>query len=421
VSEQLRLAHFFDSVSGDLRRRAMARFLPKNLRTTIQRSVDNAVQVFLTAKAVASVCGDAPAFLVCVNAATAFYEWLLRSIPSDATSLRYAARITIAAMAAYLVAGALNLPESLWAVITGLIVVQTSVGGTIGAGLDRLVGTLVGALVGGATASVHALWPVLPVGLLLLISVAPLSLFVVKRPSYRVAPVTVALMLLLVHDQAQPLTMAYDRVIEITIGCLIGVAASMLVLPYRAEDQLIDGMASGLRLLAQLVLVQFGERTPADLARIDTLNERMRTLLAACETTVIDARRESKMYLGGRGDPEPRFRILRRLRGNVPMIDRAMTDLTAADADGAALPLPDLRALAAAIAHFLEAAAQALAARAPPPALDPVDEAIAASFGARPPDRLLQLGFAIEALRRDCGDLHDRIAERVALAVTEAG
>jgi uncharacterized membrane protein YccC len=340
---------------------------------------------------------------------------LLRLIPSDPTSLRFAARITIAAVAAYMVAVAINLPESLWAVITGLIVVQMSVGGTIGAGLDRLAGTLVGALVGGAAASAHAQWSVLPVGFLLLISVAPLSLFVVKRPSYRIAPVTAALMLLLVHDPAPPLTVAFDRVIEITIGCLIGFAVSMLVLPYRAEDQLIDGVASGLHLLAQLVLVQFGERTPADLARIDTLNERMRTLLAACETTVIDARRESKMYLGGRRDPEPRFRTLRRLRSDMPIIDRAMTDLIA-DADGVALPLPDLGPLAAAIAHFLEAAAQALAARAPPPALDPVDAAIAASFSARPPDQLLPLRFAIEALRRDCGDLHDRIAERVAEA-----
>ncbi len=37
---------FFDSVSADLHRRAMAGMLPKNLRTAIQRSIDHAVQVF---------------------------------------------------------------------------------------------------------------------------------------------------------------------------------------------------------------------------------------------------------------------------------------------------------------------------------------------------------------------------------------
>jgi AcrR family transcriptional regulator len=43
---QLAAVQFFDSVSGDLHRRAMAGILPKNLRAAIQRSIDNAVQVF---------------------------------------------------------------------------------------------------------------------------------------------------------------------------------------------------------------------------------------------------------------------------------------------------------------------------------------------------------------------------------------
>ncbi len=37
---------FFDSVGGDLHRRAMAGMLPKNLRNAIQRSIDHAVQIF---------------------------------------------------------------------------------------------------------------------------------------------------------------------------------------------------------------------------------------------------------------------------------------------------------------------------------------------------------------------------------------
>lgn len=336
-------------------------------------------------------------------------------IPTDPTSLRFAARITIAAMAAYLIAAALNLPESLWAVITALIVVQMSVGGTIGAGLDRLVGTLAGALVGGAAATAHAVWPVLPVGLLLMVSIAPLSLFVVKRPSYRVAPVTAALMLLLVHTQStEPLTIAFDRVFEIAIGCFIGVAVSLLVLPYHAEQQLVDRVAPGLRLLGQLVIVQLGARTAADLARIDTLNERVRTLLAACEATALDVRREHKMHLGGRRDPEPLFRTLRRLRSDVAILDRAMCQSTEAAA------LPNLAPLAAAIAGFLEDAAQGLAKRAPPPSLDAVDAAITACFEAPVPEPVLPLWFAIEALRRECGDLHDRMAERAAEQRNEA-
>jgi len=332
-------------------------------------------------------------------------------IPTDPTSLRFAARITIAAMTAYLVALALELPEALWAVITGIIVTQMSVGSTIGIGLDRLVGTLAGALVGGVAATAHAVWPVLPVGVLLLVSVAPLSLFVVKRPTYRVAPVTAALMLLLVHDQGtRPLALAFDRVLEIAIGCVIGVVVSLLVLPYRAEQLLVDRVASGLRLLAQIVIVQLGARAPADLARIDALNERVRTLLAACETTALDVQREYRMHLGGRRDPEPLFRTLRRLRSDVAILDRAMSQLVADDAVPAALG-----PLAQAIAGWLEQAAGTLARRKPSPPLEPVDGAIAAVFGgSQLPERLLPLWFAVEALRRDCGDLHDRMAERAA-------
>jgi len=43
---QLAAVQFFDSVSGDLHRRAMAGIIPKNLRAAIQRSIDHAVQVF---------------------------------------------------------------------------------------------------------------------------------------------------------------------------------------------------------------------------------------------------------------------------------------------------------------------------------------------------------------------------------------
>lgn len=39
-------AQFFDSVGGDLHRRAMAGITPKNLRDAIQRSIDHAVQIF---------------------------------------------------------------------------------------------------------------------------------------------------------------------------------------------------------------------------------------------------------------------------------------------------------------------------------------------------------------------------------------
>jgi len=71
-------------------------------------------------------------------------------------ALRQAARMTVAAVLAYLGTAWLGLPEGYWAVITCLIVVPGSLGATLNAGISRAYGTVVGALLGGAGAWVHA-------------------------------------------------------------------------------------------------------------------------------------------------------------------------------------------------------------------------------------------------------------------------
>jgi hypothetical protein len=46
---QLAAVQFFDLVSGDLHRRAMAGIIPKNVRAAIRRRIDDAIQVFWNA------------------------------------------------------------------------------------------------------------------------------------------------------------------------------------------------------------------------------------------------------------------------------------------------------------------------------------------------------------------------------------
>jgi Fusaric acid resistance protein-like len=64
--------------------------------------------------------------------------------------LRHATRMTIAAILAFAAAWAFALPEGYWAVISAVVVMQSSLGGTLGAGLDRLTATVAGAMVGAA-------------------------------------------------------------------------------------------------------------------------------------------------------------------------------------------------------------------------------------------------------------------------------
>jgi uncharacterized membrane protein YccC len=66
--------------------------------------------------------------------------------------LAHSIRVTIAALAALALAQLLHLPLPLWAVLTAVIVTQMSVGRSLKATLDYLVGTLGGAIYGGAIA-----------------------------------------------------------------------------------------------------------------------------------------------------------------------------------------------------------------------------------------------------------------------------
>ena len=62
------------------------------------------------------------------------------------SELRLALRTTLAGLATFALAEALRLPQGYWAVLTSVIIMQGSVGGSLKAGVDRLVGSFAGAI-----------------------------------------------------------------------------------------------------------------------------------------------------------------------------------------------------------------------------------------------------------------------------------
>src|SRR5579862_6897906 len=68
--------------------------------------------------------------------------------------LRLAVRIAVAAVLAYGLAEAFGLAQGYWAVFTTVIVIQASVGGSLKATVERLIGTLGGGAYGGVIALV---------------------------------------------------------------------------------------------------------------------------------------------------------------------------------------------------------------------------------------------------------------------------
>src|SRR5947209_3448204 len=182
---------------------------------------------------------------------TAFLKRLAALARSRKAQLALALRVTVAAVGAFAIASALGLKLPLWAVLTSIIVTQMSVGRSLKATRDYLVGTVGGAIYGGAVA---ILIPHSGEGALLavlVLAVAPLAFIAAINPSLNVATVTAIIVLLLpMMNQTTPLDSAIDRVLEVTVGAVVGLSVSFFVLPSRAHSLIRTNAARMLDLIA---------------------------------------------------------------------------------------------------------------------------------------------------------------------------
>src|SRR3984885_14074389 len=118
-------------------------------------------------------------------------------LKSRKVELGLGVRVTVAARGGLVVALALGLKLPLWAVLTSIIVTQMSVGRSLKATRDYLVGTLGGAIYG---ATVAVLIPHSGEGALLavlVLAVAPLAFVAAINPSLNAATITAIIVLLL--------------------------------------------------------------------------------------------------------------------------------------------------------------------------------------------------------------------------------
>jgi uncharacterized membrane protein YccC len=344
------------------------------------------------------------------------------------TQFRLAARVAAAALLAFAIGRALGLQQGYWAVFTAIVVMQASVGGSFVAALDYFVGTLAGAIYGGAVALILPTGNVWLLGIAIAVSVGPLAFIAAIWRNFRAAPITAVIILIIPALQhASTFDSALGRVIEIAIGSGAGILVSSFVFPARAHRIVADTAAEILRLSARLIaqlFAGFGEKR--DLAAIVRLQDGYRRLLMRLDAVVSEAARERANYYVSGPDAEPILRTLRRLRFDYVIIGRAA---------GAVLPeatrahlLPPLERVSETLRAHLGDTAQSLSARRAPPSLDAVTEAFAAYATAmsalrragltrdlsdQEAARIFTLGFALEQLRRNLGDLHSRVAELV--------
>lgn len=351
---------------------------------------------------------------------------MLSLLKSRIPELRLAVRVTSAAVLAFALAKLLGFAHGYWAVITAIIVMQTSVGGSLKAAIDRLLGTMAGALYGAviAVAVPHA--TTIGLATAMTLAIAPLALLAAVRANFKAAPITAFIVLVPMSGQeVAPLTFALDRILEISIGSLVGIATSLLILPARAHHLLARVGAKAADLNGDLMVELFHGLT-SDEGRpgLRAQHAAIRKALAQAEVAAEEALRERKSYLTDSPDPEPLVRTLYRLRHDLVMVGRATAKPLPAVL--AARLEPKLMAVRDAGSALLHAMAAALRMRQPAPSLDRLEAALrdyaaemdavwkdpmTQALAAEDAGRIFTLRFALEQMSQDCRDLVNRINE----------
>jgi len=336
-----------------------------------------------------------------------------------------ALRVTVSALSALLIAQVLHLKLPLWAVLTSLIVTQMSLGRSIKVATDYLMGTLAGVAYGGALAILIPHQGELALFAVLALAIAPLAFIAAFKANFNVLPITAIIVLLVPSMQhVSPVASAMDRVLEVTVGGLIGFLVSVLVFPSRAHALTTDAAADTLELVADALSQLLDHHCGGERPDLRVINAQIGSYLTRLNATGAEAEHERTARLTSGPDTGPLLRTLLRLRHDIVILGRAV---------GCEMPpevetrlTPCLQTIARAAGDFLRAAGGALRARRAPPSLEAVETAFRAyneAFGAvrrdgltrtmssEDAERFFALGFALEQMREHLKEVHRVVGE----------
>jgi uncharacterized membrane protein YccC len=352
---------------------------------------------------------------------------------SHSAELRLCVRSTTAAVLTLAAAQVLHLPIALWAVLTAVILTQISVGRSLKASMDYLVSTLGGAIYAGAIGAFVPHDNALAVYAGLALALAPAVLLAALNARFSAAPFTAVMVFFgptITHTG--PIAAAFERVVEVAVGCVVGLFVSLVVLPARAHNLVIEAATEMLALMARFLPELFAGFTGSlDRQALADMQNRIGEDLARLDRLAGEAVHERITRLGAEPDQRPLLRTMVRLRHDVIIIGRAAL----APLPGAFLPRlrPHVTRISEECADYLRASGAALSGRQAPVALDAVDSALdgyAAEFAALrregltrelPDDaveRIFAFGFALDQLRLHLRDLARCVAE---LAAADGG
>lgn len=175
---------------------------------------------------------------------------LRRRIPG--ASVRHGIKTGLAALLSYLVTEWLHLDFGYWAPITAVIVMQTSVAESIEMSLYRTVGTMIGASMG--VVSILLLPDTFAGNGAALFITTGLCAFLTRwDPRYRMAAITVTIVILASVGQPDRMHFGLFRVLEILVGVVCAVVVSLALWPLRAGEALRGDLARQLQAAAERV------------------------------------------------------------------------------------------------------------------------------------------------------------------------
>ena len=156
---------------------------------------------------------------------------------SHHSMLRHALKTGIAAVLAYGIAHLFHLKYGYWATLSAVIVMQVYVADSVQMCLYRFSGTAVGALIGMIAILLFPATPAMTV-LALFCSVGFCAYMTRYNARYRMASITVCIVVLASIDQENRLVFGMLRVLEIGLGVAAAFLVSVLLWPVRAGTAL---------------------------------------------------------------------------------------------------------------------------------------------------------------------------------------
>jgi uncharacterized membrane protein YgaE (UPF0421/DUF939 family) len=149
---------------------------------------------------------------------------MVNAYKSTLDALLDAARTTVAAVVSLLLARLLKLPESYWAPISAIVIIQSTIDPKTLA-CQRFTGTALGAVAGALIATFFSPTTLVYAGAIFLCGTL-CSLFRL-RGAYRFAAITLSIILLIAHTRPAWIV-ASHRFVEVSVGIAVALAVAQL-------------------------------------------------------------------------------------------------------------------------------------------------------------------------------------------------